>query len=102
MCFVSVQGEHFKNAYKLLNLEAHIFHLSNKRHIVQCMGKIFLGNFKGHLSNTTQNNFLILETILFLCNVENLRALRFKSSDMFLKCPLFDPPQLRYDGLCTV
>ena len=45
----------------------------------------FVWNFKGTLWNSTQNILPIHWTIWFLCNFEILRALRFKSSYVFLK-----------------
>ena len=80
MCFVSVQREHLKNSYKLLNLEAHIFS-SLKIHILQCMGKMFLGNFKRHLSNIHKISFSYLKrfdsyAMLRIWELLNLKAHR--------------------------
>ena len=44
-------------------------------------------NFKDTLWNSTQNILPIHWKIWFLYNIEILRALRFKSSYVFLKCP---------------
>ena len=44
-------------------------------------------NFKGDLWNSTQNILPIHWKIQFFYNTEILRALRFKSSYTFLKCP---------------
>ena len=44
-------------------------------------------NFKGTLWNSTQNILPIHWKIRFLYNIGILRALRFKSSYAFLKCP---------------
>ena len=45
-------------------------------------------NFKGTLWNSTQNILPIYWKIWLLYNIEIVRALRFKSSYAFLKCPL--------------
>ena len=45
-------------------------------------------NFKGNLWNSTQNILLIHWKMMILYNVENVRALRFKSSEVFLT-PLY-------------
>ena len=44
-------------------------------------------NFKGYLWNSTQNVSPIHWKMWILFTGENLRALRFKSSQVFLKCP---------------
>ena len=49
--------------------------------------RYFVWNFKGTLWNSTQNILFIHWKIWFLYNIEILRALRFKSSYSFLKCP---------------
>ena len=49
--------------------------------------RYFVWNFKGTLWNSTQNIIPIHWKIWFLCNFEILRALRFKSSYVFLKRP---------------
>ena len=48
-------------------------------------------NFKGDLWNSTQNMVPMHWKICILFRVENLRALRCKSSLAFLKCPLYSP-----------
>ena len=53
--------------------------------------RYFVWNFKGTLWNSTQNILPIHWKIWFLYNMEILRALRFKSSEVFLKRP---PAQL--------
>ena len=78
-CSLSTRGG-FKNTYELLNLRAHKFSYVNKINIFQCMGKIFVWNFKGTLWNSTQNILPIHWKIWFLCKIEISRALRFKSS----------------------
>ena len=82
-------GGHFKNAYELLNLRALKFSPVNE---IQCnvWVRYFVWNFKGTLWNSTQNILPVHWKIWFLYNIEILRALRFKSSYAFLKCP----PQL--------
>ena len=47
----------------------------------------FVWNFKGTLWNSTQNILPIHWKVWFLYNIEILRALRFKSSQVFLKRP---------------
>ena len=49
--------------------------------------RYFVWNFKGTLWNSTQNIFPIHWKVWFLYNIEILRALKFKSSYMFLKRP---------------
>ena len=71
-------GGHFKNTFELLNLRALKFSSMNKIYIFQCTGKIFLWN-------SAQNIFPIHWKIWFLYNTEILKALRFKSSYVFLK-----------------
>ena len=78
----------FKNAYELLNLRAIQITILYKNHIFQYMGKIFCVEFKRvplkfhtkYLINTLKD--------LDLFTSENSRALRFKSSKVFLKRPL--------------
>ena len=65
-------GGCFKNTYELLNLRAVLFSSVDKIHIFQYMGKIFCVEF---------------QKMWFLNNFEILRASRFKSSYMSLKCP---------------
>ena len=50
-------------------------------------------NFKGYLWNSTQNIWPIHWKIMILSTFDNLRALRFKSSKVFLKRP---PAYWRY------
>ena len=70
-------GGRFKNMYELLNLRALKFSHVNKIHIFQCMGKIFCVEFQRYpLKFHTK---YLTHTIL--------RALRFKSSNAFLKRP---------------
>ena len=80
-------GGHFKSIYELLNLRALQFSPVNKIHIFQCTGEIFVAEFKGTLWNSTQNILPIHWKIRFLYSIEILRALMFKSSYTFLKCP---------------
>ena len=72
----------FKNTYELLN-----FHLWIKSTPFSVWVWHFVGNFKGTLWNSTQNILPIHWRIWFLYNIEILRALRFKSSCTFFKCP---------------
>ena len=76
----------FKNTYELLNVRALKFPPVDKIHIFQCMDKIFCVDFKGTIWNSTQNILPIHWKIWFLY-IEIVRALRFKSSYVFLKCP---------------
>ena len=79
---------HFKNTYELLNLRALKFSPVNKIHIFQCMGKIFCVEFQRYpLKFHTQYPTHTLKDMFFLYNTEISRALRFKSSYMFLKRP---------------
>ena len=64
----------------------------NKIHIFQCMGKwvwvkYLVWNFKGALWNSTQNILPIHWKTWCWYNIGILRALKFKSSYVFLKCP---------------
>ena len=80
-------GGHFKNTYELLNLRALKFSRINEICIFQCIGKIFfVWNFKGTLWNSTKNISPIYWKVWFLYNIEISRALRIKSSYVFLKC----------------
>ena len=61
--------------------------------------RYFVWNFKGTLWNSTQNILPIHWTIWFLCNCEILRALRFKSSWVFLTlciCGPYNRPITKY------
>ena len=83
----------FKNTYVLLNLRALKFSHANKIDIFQCMGKIFCVEFQRYpLKRSTQNILPIHWKMWFLCNIEILRALRFKSSHAFLNPPPPPPP----------
>ena len=93
---VATRGR-FRNTYELLHLRALKFSPVNKIHIFQCMGMIFLWNFKGTLWNSTQNILPIHWKIRILYNIEILRTLRSKSSYAFFKCP----PE-RYGKLSTM
>ena len=46
---------HFKNAYELLNLRAFKISRLYKKHIFQCMGKIFYVEFQRYLLVTAKN-----------------------------------------------
>ena len=85
----------FKNTYELLNLRALKCSPVNKIHIFQCMGKIFCVEFQRYpLKFHTKYLTHTLKDI-FLYNNEILRALRFKSSYAFLKCPPVHSTQRR-------
>ena len=81
-------GRRFKNTYELLNLRALNFSPVNKVHIFQCMRKLFCVEFQRcplkfhtkYLTHTLKD--------MFLYSTEISRALRFKSSYVFLKHPL--------------
>ena len=61
--------------------------------------RYFVWNFKGYLWNSTQNILPILWKMWILFTGENLRALRFKSSKVFLKFPQDLGQHLfKYDG----
>ena len=66
--------------YELLNLRALKISMLYKNHIFQCMGKIFVWDFKGYLWNSTHNILPIHWKMRILFPGENFRALRFKSS----------------------
>ena len=81
-CASGIRGR-FIQAYELLNPRALKFSPVNKMHIFQCMGKIFVCNFKGYLWNYTQNILPIHWKKRFWYNIEILRALAIKSSQVF-------------------
>ena len=59
----------------------------NKSTSFDVWARYFVWNFKGTLWNSTQNILPIHWKIWILCSIELLRALRFKSSYVFLKRP---------------
>ena len=79
----------FKNTYELVTLRAYKFSPVDKIHIFQCMGMIFCVEFQRvPLKFHTKYLIFIHWNIIFLLwNLENLRALRVKSSYAFLKRP---------------
>ena len=80
----------FKNAYKFLNLRAPKFSPVNEIYIFKCMGKIFYVEFQRFplkFPLKKQNILPMHWMVSFLCNIEILRALRFKSSYALLKRP---------------
>ena len=80
-------GGHFKNTYELLNLRALKFSPANKVHIFQCKGKIFCVEFQRYpLKFHTKYLTHTLKDMIFIQHLI-LRALRFKSSNTFLKHP---------------
>ena len=85
-----VLGGHFKNTYELLNLRALKISMLHKNHIFQRMGQIFCVEFRRvPLKFHTKYLTHILKDTIFTQR-GNFRALRFKSSQVFLKCPLDD------------
>ena len=90
-----ISGGRFKNIYELLNLRALKFHLWIKSTSFNVWVRYFVWNFKGNLWNSTQNIWPIHWKILFLYNIEILRALWFKSSYAFLTPPP-PPPGATY------
>ena len=75
-------GDHFKSAYKLLNLKAFKSSHLNKICIFQCMGRILCVEFqrvdlKFHTKYLTHTLF---KDMILLCYID-------KSSCAFLKCP---------------
>ena len=85
--FWPVSGGRFKNTYGLLNLRALKFSPVNKIYIFQCIGKIFYVEFQRYpLKFHTKYLTHTLKDMIFIQHW-NLRALRFKSSYAFLKCP---------------
>ena len=78
---------HSKNTYELLNPRALKISIFYQNHIFQ-WARYFGWNFKGSLWNSTQNILPIHWKMWILFTGENLRALRFKSSWMFMKRPL--------------
>ena len=68
-------GGRFKNTCELLNLRA-LKNTMYKNHIFQCMGKIFC-----------VESYPYIEICGFYSHMKNFRALRFKSSQVFLKRP---------------
>ena len=71
-------GRGWFKKHELLNLRALKFLRVNEMHIFQCMGKIFCVEFQ-RAPHTLKDTFL--------CNIEILRAFRFKNSYAFLKRP---------------
>ena len=83
--------EVLKNAYKFLNLRALKFSPVNEIYIFKCMGKIFYVEFQRFPLKfpLKKQNILPMHWMVwsFLCNIEILRALRFKTSYALLKRP---------------
>ena len=71
-----------QNVYELLNLRA--LKISIKVISFNVWVRYFVWNFKGYLWNCTQNIIPIHWEMWILFTCENLRALRFKSSLVFL------------------
>ena len=80
--------ECFKNTDELLNLRALKFSVVDKILIFQRMGKISCAKFQRY-PLTFRIKYLThtFERYIFLCNIEILNALRFKSPNAFLKRP---------------
>ena len=93
--WIRAQGGHFKNTYELLNLRALKFSPVNKIRIFQCMGMIFCVEFQRYpLKFHTKYLTHTLKVVTFKQQI--LRALRFKSSYAFLKCPQDSLAELKY------
>ena len=75
-------GGRFKEAYELLNFQCCMKCIS-----FNVWARYFVWNFKGYLWNSTQNILPIHWKMWILFTSKNLRALRFKSSKVFLKRP---------------
>ena len=83
----STPGVFFKNTYELLNPRALKISMLHKNCISQCMGKIFCMEFQREpLKFHTKYLIHTLKDVLLFTG-EILRALRFRSSQDFLKCP---------------
>ena len=80
-------GGRFKNAYELLNLRALKISMLLKITSFNVWVRYFEWNFKGYLWNSAQNIIPIHWKMRILFTGENWRALRFKSSYVFLKRP---------------
>ena len=82
-------GRSVNSAYELFNLRAQKISTLYKNYIFQCTGNICMWNLKGTLWNSTKHILPIYsEVYFFYFASENLRALRFKTSQVFLKrCP---------------
>ena len=110
-------GRSVNSAYELFNLRAQKISTLYKNYIFQCTGNICMWNLKGTLWNSTKHILPIYsEVFFFYFASENLRALRFKTSQVFLKrCPdqyslvsviyvwllhYYWQHLLRYDGKC--
>ena len=74
-----------KNTYQVINLWALKIKPVYKNRIFQCMRRCLEWNFKATLWNTTQNILPIHWQLCISFTVENLRALRLKSSWGILK-----------------
>ena len=82
-------GRSVNSAYELFNLRAQKISTLYEKYIFQCTGNICMWNLKGTLWNSTKHILPIYsEVFFFYFASENLRALRFKTSQVFLKrCP---------------
>ena len=85
--FTKDQGGYFKNTYELLNPRALKISMLYKIVSFNVWVSYVVWNFKGSLWNSTQNILSIQWKMCILFTGENSRALRFKSSKAFLKCP---------------
>ena len=84
---VSLAWEHLKNANNEQHLRTLNFSILYKIVSFNVWARYFVWNFKGTLWNSTQS---ILPIHWKMCNLgrsEDLRAPRFTSSYVFLKCP---------------
>ena len=81
-------GRSVNSAYELFNLRAQKISTLYKNYIFQCTGNICMWNLKGTLWNSTKHILPIYSEFFFYFASKNLRALRFKTSQVFLKrCP---------------
>ena len=79
---------HSQNTYELLNLRALKFSPVDKIYSFRYMSKIFCVEFQRYpLKFHTKYLTHTLKVMIFIYNIEILRALGFKSSNAFLKHP---------------
>ena len=90
-------GGGFKNTLELLNLRALKISPVNKIHIFQCLDKIFCVEFQRYPLKFHKNILPKHWKMWLLYNIEILRAHRFKSSYVFLKCSQFLYLQCTFD-----
>ena len=103
MWFGGGGGGAFKKAYEHLHLRALNFSFVYEIYLFQCV-RYFVSNFKMYLWNSTQKIYPRHWKIwfVFVCSIEILRALGFKSSWVLLKCPPPADVQMQwYDDVIT-